>query len=98
MKPTNGQIQKQINQLRAFLDKPISKATMRTEIERAMAYLVEESLRWSIEDTTGWPNRLTSTKQSAANIIAIMYEVDMEDKIKFLDQITKISKLRKKYK
>lgn len=56
-------IRKRIRALRKFID----SATIPT-LEVRIAYEVEQQLRWVMMDVTGWPDAVTSVKETAAMI------------------------------
>jgi len=59
-------IKKQINELRNHIDKinMKKKQTPQDIAEARMAYLLETSLRWVIEDVVGWGSRLQDVKDN----------------------------------
>lgn len=62
MKPTKKMIENEIKELRKFID------TTNDQLASRLAYLVETSLRWAIEDTQDWPPRVQGCKETASII------------------------------
>ena len=58
MKQTRKTIQAEIRKLRKFID-----ANNGTPTELHMAYLAETILRWTTEETAGWPKPLKEVQE-----------------------------------
>jgi hypothetical protein len=62
VKPTKERIDREIRALRKVIDNDKDPLVTR------VAYLVETSLRWAIEDTVDWPDRVQDVRDTAALI------------------------------
>lgn len=63
MIPTKQRIQKEIRDLRSFIDDEDNEL-----LKRRFAQVAEDTLRWSIEDTTDWDTPLENARLMA-NIV-----------------------------